>query len=1018
MATISERLAYVLTFDTTSGIKSLENVGATADKELGKVDSKLDKLGGGMVKFGAGAMAAAGIVGAGLYKMAQSASDLGESVNAVNVTFGDSAKGILDLGEKAARAVGLSKTEFNGLAVQFANFAQTVAGPGGDVVATMDEMTTRAADFASVMNVDVAEAARLFQSGLAGETEPLKKYGIDLSAAAVNAHAMAVGIGTAGQALTEQEKIQARYSLLLESTSQMQGDFANTSDSAANAQRILKAELSNLSADIGAGVLPALTSVLSAVSSIVGVFSSLSPETQGMIGKFAMLGTGALALSGAVSFVTGKLILMRAQLITLATTIAAHPILAMAAVVASVAAAFLLLGKGGENAKEAIDDLAEAMRAAESDGEALREKLTTMVTDNDALRRAMLAAGVTTEQWASAVEAGGETLANFSSRVADGGKEIGLQKFELEGVKFAIEAAGGAYDAAIEKNQELARAVQNTSKPLWQVAVDTALAENATKSATAATEEAADGWQEWADELTEAAEKAQDNYDAMVDSAQEWAEGVRAQFDSGIEGMLEVDVTSEMTARQFIDAQNKKTGAAAAHEANLKTILERLRSEMVVTGQITDDEAVDMVASYAKMGDGATTMVKGVAGGEVPLAEAMNAYKMAVEVGGDGMVAGLDPVADGMGERMKRADRALQHQLAVAQFNANFKSKQVGTAIPDGVAEGVTKNQGTLNAAVVGMIDQALAAARSAAVIESPSKLFAEEVGQPIPQGIAEGIDEDASKITDALEKAIDDAVEASIARGKAAIDAAQDLFDGFFKGIDEQRAEADLRQGVIDAERNYNKVLGDSESSVDDIRRAKERLEDANYRLAKATVDQILVDEQSRDSWIKTAKAAGLTKAEIDGLIDAYMRLAQAKADAAAANDGIRAEADAANAVRKHFDEAVAAGLISKDQLNHLSTQGPESQIHIMKKYLNDLSVLFGQAPQYHSGGVAGAGKFGGDEVPAVLRRGEMVLTEGQQASVAQAMGASMTAADMTKAVADGMLLGWRRVEQMRRAS
>lgn len=308
---LSERLAYILTLDVSSGISSVQKFGATADKELGKADAKLDKLGGNLTKFGAGAVAFAGVAGAGLVKLAGKASDLAESVNAVNVTFGDAAGGILKLGEEAARAVGLSKTEFNGLAVQFSSFATTVAGKGGDVVKTMDDITTRAADFASVMNLDVAEAARVFQSGLAGETEPLKKFGIDLSAAAVEAYAVANGITESGKAMTEAEKVQARYGALMEQTNKTAGDFANTSGGAANQQRIFKAELENLQASIGAGALPMLTSLLTVATSLTGAFSKLSPETQGMIGKFAALGVGGVALIGTLSAIAGQVIKMR-----------------------------------------------------------------------------------------------------------------------------------------------------------------------------------------------------------------------------------------------------------------------------------------------------------------------------------------------------------------------------------------------------------------------------------------------------------------------------------------------------------------------------------------------------------------------------------------------------------------------------------------------------------------------------------------------------------------------------------
>jgi hypothetical protein len=44
----------------------------------------------------------------------------------------------------------------------------------------------------------------------------------------------------------------------------------------------------------------------------------------------------------------------------------------------------------------------------------------------------------------------------------------------------------------------------------------------------------------------------------------------------------------------------------------------------------------------------------------------------------------------------------------------------------------------------------------------------------------------------------------------------------------------------------------------------------------------------------------------------------------------------------------------------------------------------VFLDVPRYHKGGMAGSMPFASDEVPAVLRRGEMVLTERQQAAVA----------------------------------
>lgn len=188
------------------------------------------------------------------------ASDLTESVNAVNVAFEGAAEGVLKIGESAAESLGVSQTEFNNAAVRFSAFADRVVGEGGDVAEFIGDITTRATDFASVFNIDVNEALQVFQSGLSGEAEPLKRFGINLLQSEVQSYALANGIGEVGRELTETEKVQARYGLLLQETDKTAGDFANTSDGLANRQRILQASMTDLRAEFGEALLPAMES--------------------------------------------------------------------------------------------------------------------------------------------------------------------------------------------------------------------------------------------------------------------------------------------------------------------------------------------------------------------------------------------------------------------------------------------------------------------------------------------------------------------------------------------------------------------------------------------------------------------------------------------------------------------------------------------------------------------------------------------------------------------------------------
>ncbi|WP_454113497.1 phage tail protein [Microbacterium maritypicum] len=260
------------------------------------------------------------------------ASDLSESVNAVQVAYGDAADEVLKLGENSAQAFGLSKRDLNGYATQFSSFVTTIAGAGGDVAGTLQTLVGRGTDFASVFNTDVSEALRLFQSGLAGETEPLRKYGIDLSAATVEAYALANGIGDGVGALTEAEKVQARYGSLLEQTAKVQGDFANTSSELANQNRINAAEWDNVQAKIGTAFLPVakeLATILGddvipviadlaekhgpglaqAFADVLPQLTSLAQEVLPQLpGLFASVAESLPAIVGAISFMAPLLL--------------------------------------------------------------------------------------------------------------------------------------------------------------------------------------------------------------------------------------------------------------------------------------------------------------------------------------------------------------------------------------------------------------------------------------------------------------------------------------------------------------------------------------------------------------------------------------------------------------------------------------------------------------------------------------------------------------------------------------
>lgn len=188
------------------------------------------------------------------------ASDLQEVQNVVDVTFGEQgAAAVEDFAKKAAGSFGMSELS-----------AKKFTGTMGAMLKSMNlddaavqdmslALTGLAGDMASFYNLDAEEAFSKLRSGISGETEPLKQLGINMSVANLEAYAMSQGINTAWKEMSAAEQATLRYQYIMQATADAQGDFARTSDSYANQQRILQLNMENLSASIGKKVLPIIT---------------------------------------------------------------------------------------------------------------------------------------------------------------------------------------------------------------------------------------------------------------------------------------------------------------------------------------------------------------------------------------------------------------------------------------------------------------------------------------------------------------------------------------------------------------------------------------------------------------------------------------------------------------------------------------------------------------------------------------------------------------------------------------
>ena len=104
----------------------------------------------------------------------------------------------------------------------------------------------------------------------------------------------------------------------------------------------------------------------------------------------------------------------------------------------------------------------------------------------------------------------------------------------------------------------------------------------------------------------------------------------------------------------------------------------------------------------------------------------------------------------------KSAMSSLMSAVRSAGVSGASQMTYVGRMIGEGVATGMRQALGSVTAAANAIIEQANKAARAKAQIHSPSRLFANSVGQFIPAGVGMGIEDNIGSATDSIKMMID----------------------------------------------------------------------------------------------------------------------------------------------------------------------------------------------------------------------------------------------------------------------
>jgi len=298
---------------TESQLKNLEIQAQKSNSTLSKVSEASDKIAKGATKVGQAttpATLAVVALGGAAVKMG---SDYIESLNKVDVAFGGSAKGVENFSKTTLDNFGIAAGTALDMAAGYGDMATSMGLPQAAAATMSEKLVGLGGDLASFKNIGISEANTALTSIFTGETESLKKLGIVMTQANLQEFAASKGIKTKIANMSQSEQVQLRYNYVMEKTKNAQGDFARTSDGAANSMRVASESAKEASASIGIILAPLVAKAAQYISDLAKGFNGLSEGTKktilvilavvAVIAPLAFIISGIATVVGAVTAV-------------------------------------------------------------------------------------------------------------------------------------------------------------------------------------------------------------------------------------------------------------------------------------------------------------------------------------------------------------------------------------------------------------------------------------------------------------------------------------------------------------------------------------------------------------------------------------------------------------------------------------------------------------------------------------------------------------------------------------------
>ena len=188
-----------------------------------------------------------------------SGGELEQQLGGVEVVFSEHAESMRKAAATAYKDMGLSESDYLAKANKMGALLKGSGFDTGYASAMSQQVMQRASDVASIMGVDVKDAMEAVTGAAKGNITMMDNLGVAMNDTTLQAYAQEKGLG---KLETTQQKVSAAMQMFLDKTEYAAGNYARENDTFSGSLTTAKAQLENMTADLGTQLLPTATTLL------------------------------------------------------------------------------------------------------------------------------------------------------------------------------------------------------------------------------------------------------------------------------------------------------------------------------------------------------------------------------------------------------------------------------------------------------------------------------------------------------------------------------------------------------------------------------------------------------------------------------------------------------------------------------------------------------------------------------------------------------------------------------------